>query len=350
MTQAMQTELEQLKEVNESEELINPGRKSEFISNQYIQDLYRFYKLNPRKKDFEDIFNWRMDFHHKFALGDILKEDRKILRNIAEYYFVKDYFEDAAEIFEYLLEKDKSGELFQKIAWCYQKTGKVEAALEAYLNAELYGLNQAWNHKRVALCYRILKKPAKALEYYRAAEKLEPENLSIQLNIGHCLLELNKYEDALKCYFKVEYLQPGYKKVWRPIAWCSFLTGKKDQAEKYYLKLLEEEPNKHDFINMGHVMWSLGNRREALENYKRSISEGGFTESEFLEVFEEDLPHLIDQGIDTEDVPIMLDQSDIFWKIKICTATYLPLLPSAHLSFQDYEKHSEHLHPPQILQ
>jgi len=51
---------------------------------------------------------------------------------------------------------------------------------------------------------------------------------------------------------------------------------------------------------------------EALDFYKKSISEAGFTETEFLEVFEEDLPHLLDQGIDNEDVPIMLDQLRYF--------------------------------------
>jgi tetratricopeptide (TPR) repeat protein len=121
-------------------------------------------------------------------------------------------------------------------------------------------------------------------------------------------LELNKYDEALKCYFKVEYLAPGNKKVWRPIAWCSFLTGKKEQADKYFTMLINDEPNKHDFINMGHVRWSLGNRQSALEYYQKSISKEGFSQPEFLEVFEDDIPHLINQGIDKDDIPIMLDQ------------------------------------------
>jgi tetratricopeptide (TPR) repeat protein len=186
----------------------------------------------------------------------------------------------------------------------------------------LYEVNQLWNLKKIALCYRNLKEPDKALEYYQAAGKADPDNLSNHLNIGHCLLELNKFDEALKCYFKVEYLAPGNKKVWRPIAWCSFLTGKKDQAEKYFLKLIEDQPNRHDYMNMGHVQWSLGNRKSALEYYQRSIfkekssaeegSKEGFSEAEFLEVFEEDLPRLLDQGINSDDIPIMLDQLRYF--------------------------------------
>ena len=312
MTQAMKAEMEQVQELRHDEELLDPGRKAEFVSNQYIQDLYRFYKLFPRKSDFIDIFNWRFDFHNKPAIGDILKEDIKVMRNIAEYYLAKEHFDEAGGIFGFLLEREKSGELYQKLAWCYQKKGDFTMALDCYLTAELYGVDQIWNLNKIALCYRNLKKPDKALDYYRAAEKIDPENLSNQLNIGNCLIELEKYEEALKCYFKVEYLAPGNKKVWRPIAWCSFLTGKKEQAEKYFLKLMDEQPVKHDFINMGHVQWSLSNRKSALDYYKKSISSNGFTEAEFLEIFEEDKPRLLDQGIDNDDIPIMLDQLRYF--------------------------------------
>ena len=220
MAQGMKAEMDQFKEIEKDEEMVVPGKKAEFISNQYIQDLYRFYKLHPRKSGFEDIFNWRFDFHNSETIGSILKEDPKILRNIAEYYFGKNYFDEAVEIYNYLLTLEKSGEIYQKVAFCYQKMGIYKKALDNYRKAELYELNKLWNQKKIALCYRNLKQPAMALEYYRQAEKLDPENLNIQLSIGNCLLELNQFDEALKCYFKVEYLSPGNKKVWRPIGWC----------------------------------------------------------------------------------------------------------------------------------
>jgi tetratricopeptide (TPR) repeat protein len=312
LTQGVKTAMDQFREIEQDEELTNPDQKAAFVSNQYIQDLYRFYKLHPRKNDFEDIFNWRFDFHNKITLGNILKENEKMLRNIAEYYFSKNYFEEAGDIFEYLLSIEKEGELYQKIGFCYQKLGNFTTALESYQKAELYELNRLWTFKKIALCYRNLKQPDKALEYYKKAEKLDPGDLNNLLNVGHCLLELGLFDEALKYYFKVEYLAPGNKKVWRPIAWCSFLTGKKEQAEQYFLKLIEEESNKHDLMNMGHVQWSLGNRKAALDYYKKSISKVGFSEAEFMDVFDEDLPQLLHQGIDKDDVPIMLDQLRYF--------------------------------------
>jgi tetratricopeptide (TPR) repeat protein len=312
MAEGMNAEMAQFNELQNDEELTDPGKKLGFISNQYIQDLYRFYKLHPRKNDFEDIFDWRFDFHNKIALGDILKEDDKILRNIAEYYFSKNHFEEAAEIFNYLLKVEKNGELYQKLGYCYQKCGDYEEALNAYKKAELFGLNKLWNYKKIALCYRNLKQPKSALEYYQLAESLDEENLNIQLSIGHCFIELQQFGEALKCYFKVEYLAPGNKNVRRPIGWCSFVTGKKEQAEKYFKLLIDDSPGKHDLMNMGHVQWSLGKRKEALNFYKRSIAQTDFTESEFFDVFEEDLHYLLKQGVEKEDVPIMLDQLRYF--------------------------------------
>ena len=312
MAQGMNAEMSQFNELQKDEELTDPGRRSGFVSNQYIHDLYRFYKLHPRNNDFEDIFKWRFDFHNKITVGSILNEDEKVLRNIAEYYFNKNYFEEAAEIFKSLLAIEKNGELFQKLGFCFQKSGDYERALDAYQKAELFGLNNMWNFNKIALCYRNLKQPQKALEYYLEVEKLNDQDLNTELNIGHCYLELEQFEEALKCYFKVEYLAPGNKKVWRPLGWCSFVTGKKEQAAKYFQLLTEDEPGKHDFMNMGHVQWSMGNRKAALDFYKKSISTTYFSEKEFFEVFEEDLHHLLNQGVDKEDVPIMLDQLRYF--------------------------------------
>ena len=312
IAQGMNAEISQLIELQKDEEITDPGKLRGIVSNQYIQDLYRFYKLHPRKNDFEDIFKWRFDFHNKISIGDILREDEKVLKNIAEYLFKKNYYSEAAEIFNDLLSIERNGEMYQKVGYCLQKSGDFNGALEAYQKAELFDMNKVWLYNKIAFCYRNLKKPKKALEYYLELERNEPENLNNELNIGHCYLELEEFEMALKCYFKVEYLAPENKKVWRPLGWCSFVTGKKEQALKYFQLIVEDDPGKHDLMNMGHVQWSLGNRKAALEYYKRSITPKLFTETEFFNIFGEDLHHLLKQGIDKDDVPIMLDQLRYF--------------------------------------
>lgn len=308
MFDSLSSEFDQLIEAEGEDDLIAHGKKAESVSGQYIRDLYRFFKLHPQREGFEDIFSWTFDFHNKITFHNLLREENLLLRNIAEYYFAKNYFQDAAEIYVLLLQENEEAELIQKLAFCYQKMDKFELALSYYLKADLFDQNRTWNHKKIALCYRHLKKPDFALQHYLQAVLLEPENLGIHISIGHCRMELKQYEEALKSYFKVEYLSPGNKKVWRPIGWCSLLVGKKQQSEQYFRKLMEDSPNKFDLMNMGHVQWCLGNRKLALDFYQQSISDAEMSENDFMEAFHEDLEHLLRQGVDAEDVPIMLDQ------------------------------------------
>lgn len=308
MFDSLSAEFDQLIESEDEDDLIANNKREEAVSGQYIRDLYRFFKLHPQREGFEDIFSWAFDFHNKNVFRDLLGEESQLLRNIAEFYFAKNYYQDAARIYEMLLLEFEEVELIQKLAYCYQKMDRFELALSFYLKADLFDKNRIWNHKKIALCYRHLKKPDLALEYYLHAIALEPENLGIHISIGHCRMELKQYDEALKSYFKVEYLSPGNKKIWRPIGWCSLLVGKKQQSEQYFRKLVEDSPNKFDLMNMGHVQWCMGKRKIALDYYMQSINNAEMSEKEFMEAFMEDVEHLLRQGVDADDVPIMLDQ------------------------------------------
>jgi tetratricopeptide (TPR) repeat protein len=312
VSDSLKAESEQFDEIARDESFLSHNKKAEKIISQYIMDLYRFFKIHPQRDGFEDIFAWKFDFHNKFAFSKLLGEDPKIQRSIAEFNFAKNYFHEAADLFEILLQGKNDAEMLQKLAYCYQKMGDYKKALNFYLKADLFDQNKLWNLKKIALCYRSLKKPVKALEYYQLAEILEPDNLTLHVSIGQCQMELKLYEEALKSYYKVEYLSPGNKKIWRPIGWCSFLIGKIEQAGKYYERLISENPNKYDLLNMGHVQWCLGNRKAALDYYKRSINDPESSEKDFMEAFDEDLQNLIKQGVNADDVPIMLDQLRYF--------------------------------------
>jgi len=249
-----------------------------------------------------------MDFHNKWFFKQSLA-DHSSLREIGEYYFKKNYFEDALEIFHLIHKKQpEAKEIIQKLAYSHQQLEEYEQAINFYLQADLIDAQSTWTKKKIALCYHHLKDLDKALQYYKEAENLAPDNLHTQASIGHCLLEIKDFEQALKYYFKVEYLDPAHKKAWRPIAWCSFVLGKFDQAEKYYHKLLVSEKNKHDLMNLGHVLWCKKERKEALSYYQKSIRQPDHSIHDFMETFNEDISYLKAHGIDAADIPIMLDQ------------------------------------------
>jgi tetratricopeptide (TPR) repeat protein len=277
------------------------------VARQYIQDLYRFYKLFPRRQNVEDIFTMKPEFYQVPSIANFIS-DSESLTIIGEYYFHRNYFEEAADVFNVLLRKDINNEtLLQKKGYCLQMMGKLEEALDSYLRAELLNSNNSWTIKKLAYCYRALKQPGEALSYYRKAEQLNPDNLSIQLSIGHCYLELKNYTEALKHYFKVEYLTNNKEKAWRPIAWCSFLSGKYEQALDYFQKIIASNPNAIDYLNAGHTRLAMGNSKEALELYKSALNSNGNSFEKFTESFVADIPDLLNAGVKTDDIPIILD-------------------------------------------
>jgi tetratricopeptide (TPR) repeat protein len=290
------------------EELLDNIRNVHPAARQYIQDLYRFYKLFPQHADFEDIFEIKPDFYQVPSIAGFVS-DTESQMIIGEYYFNRNYFREAIAVFDGLLQENGNNEtLLQKKGYCLQMQEKLEEALTVYLKAELFNENNSWTIKKLAYCYRALKQPKEALEYYRKAEQLNPNNLSILLNIGHCYLELKNYSEALKCYFKVEYMSDKKEKAWRPIAWCSFLTGKYKEASDYYGKIMENcNPNAVDYLNAGHTRLALKNNKEALNLYKLALNVPDNSYEKFIESFTADIPDLLNAGVKEENIPVILD-------------------------------------------
>ncbi|MDG5800681.1 tetratricopeptide repeat protein [Marinilabiliaceae bacterium ANBcel2] len=302
------SEMKTLKEVENSDNIIDPEKKALSISNQYIQDLYRFFKVHPAKNYFNDPFAWKLDFYNSNFISLIFKSE-EFYNKISEYLFSKGRFNEAAEAFNILNSKSEPDmQRTQKLAFCYQQKKEYKKALNLYLKADIIDHTQTWNIKKIALCYRYLNNSEKALEYYLKAEKEAPENIHTLVSIGHCLLEIKDFSKALNYYFKVEYLNPGNKKVWRPIVWCALALGKFDQSEKYCKNLIDSTPSYHDYMNMGHIQWCKGNIEEALTWYKKSITESKNSIDKFYKTFQNDFDILKNHNINQVDVPIMIDK------------------------------------------
>ncbi len=300
-------EMDSVSEIEKSEGLINDFATTKSIYTQYLQDLYRFFKLHPWKKEFQDVFLWEPDIFNTAFIKNIIT-DSKTIRNIAEFYFDKQFYPYALNIFLSLLERNKKDiELFEKIAFCYEKTGDFQNALDFYKKAEIIETERLWITKKIAFCSKFLNRWDEALTYYRLAEKRNPEDMKVQANIGQCLIHLEQYEEALQYYFKVEVLAPENHKIRRPLAWCSFATGKFDTAADYLNRLLAGDPeNRYDLLNLGHALWCMKEEEQALEAYKKSVA--SFKNFRNFETsFLEDKKHLLKHGVDEFDIDLMIE-------------------------------------------
>lgn len=298
---------DEIKKMQEEERALHPFREEETLIKQYIQSLYRFFKLFSRRAEFTDIFDLPLDYHEVEPFYPVVRQP-KHLERIALYYFEKNNFNEAISAYTLLAESGSTkSETWQKIGYSKQMLGDIEGALQAYLHADLMEENNTWLLNRVAYCYRVLKEPATALEYYRRLEQFRPDDLTIQLNIGHCYLELKQYDEALNYYFKVELLDSGSPRAWRPIAWCAFLSRKFDTARDYYARVMERKPTAHDYLNAGHVELCLENIKRGVEFYTLSKQKAGSMEA-FQSLLFDDEEELRQAGVDTGILPIILDK------------------------------------------
>ncbi len=306
MLKVFRMELEGLQQLEEDEKGVDPYKIFRTNVTQYLQDIYRFFKLSPYRKEFEDLFTGKLDIYNSEFFRLIGNAD-EVEAGLADYFFSKNYYSDALALFLKQLEnKSDAPQLYEKIAFCYQEEENYEEALKFYRRAELIE-RKPWTLKKIGLCLRRTGRTDEALDHYLQAGQMEPDNMHTAIMTGHCYLDLHDYEEALKYYFRVEYNDPGNIRILRPIAFCYLALGRFDDSEKYYERLSSGKLNAHDYINKGHLALCKGNKKEAVDFYRLSIAGGEITREEFMSIFEEDRSLLLSLGVNPEDLPILLD-------------------------------------------
>lgn len=304
-----EAELEQMKDMASEEELLDPTLISNAIVTQYIQDLYRFFKLFPFRHEFDDIFQWRFRIHNLSFYLDHFKNE-SFLEKIAAFLFDKEHWSDSINLYSYLndLGQPKS-ERYQKIGYAYQQQENYTEAIRHYEKAELFDTDHLWILKKLSWCLIKNRDYEHAAIVIDQALKLQPNNLKLHSQAGQCQLNLKAYDQAMQHYSQVRYYSPGNLNALRPIAYCQFITGKLDQAIESYEEILETvtPPSPYDLINAGHVALCMGNREKAWTFYSLSLKQESFSKELFVSAFEEDIEHLTSNGINPDEIPLILD-------------------------------------------
>ena len=291
-------------------ELPDERKKRVSIINAFVMDLYRFFKLFSRRREFIAVMdNPRLDMTDYLPLSRVTR-NAHVLELLGTFYFKNGFYDDAIRCFSHLESSDEATDehIYQKIGFAYQNAGNIEKALNYYKRYELLHEDDAWNIRHLAACYRQLGKQELALEYYRRAEAINPENISLALTIGHVLLEQNRTSEALQQYFKVDLMEDKKHRAWRPIAWCSFLLNDYDRAIDYYDRIARNgKPSPQDLLNRGHVLLCQGKNQEAIETYRDCLLSMDGNTDKFRAAFKGDALELRLHGVTAVDQALIPD-------------------------------------------
>lgn len=290
--------------------LKNHNERPEVISNSYIHDLYRFFKLHPRRAEFKDPFEKKIALHSLSFFRDLL-ETPEYQKQLADTLFQLEEYEEANEVYDFLLYgfkgEDKSyinADFYRRYAYTTQKLKLYESALEIYERADLMQPNHLWTLRQMATCCRMEEAYEEAIGYYRQIEEMMPDNTQILLHIASCYANMKEYKKALDYLAKADYLDADNLKVLRALAWCNFLKGNYERANEYCRRVLNMQAETSDYLNAGHVAWIMGNVTEAIELYKQT-AQMCKQRQQFVDMFNKDIPLLEERGIATTDIALM---------------------------------------------
>jgi len=137
MLKVFRMELEGLQQLDDEDAMTDPTKKFRINVTQYLQDIYRFFKLSPYKREFEDIFTGKLDIYNSefFRMTCNAQEAEA---GLADYFFSKDFYDDALALYlKQVKEKPDDALLYEKMGYCCQEIGDFESALRYYKRAEL---------------------------------------------------------------------------------------------------------------------------------------------------------------------------------------------------------------------
>lgn len=299
---------EQMEEMKKDEALHSSHSIEKTISKNYIQGLFRFFKLYPKSNDFANMFSVSLILH-KTYLFDILSSNEELKTNVAEFYFSKKLYPQALELFKEIEnETEPSAALYQKIGFAHQQTSQVVQALEAYKKADLIQPDDYWTLKKIALCHKLLGDNQSALKIYKHIDFIKPNVLNTQMQIANCYITQNKLDEALKILLESNEQFRENSKIWRAIVSTSFKAGKLEQAQ-YFSDLIFEkntiEP--YDSIIAGHIYWCSKKTKEALDKYNKGIELINNEWNKFVELFHQDQEILISLGKEENEISLLLD-------------------------------------------
>lgn len=242
-----------------------------FYRRQYLQDLYRFFRINDCRRAFSDPFSnkdnklfldntvYAGSMHDgaisvvTFLLKRKLFVEAKLMLHA---YFDKNRLEDNLLAGRIALKEGQYALAETLFAQAYKMEGGQERALKGYALASFRCLHYA----QASLLYKQLT-------------ALYPEKTLYPMNEAIALINDDKPEEAVKILYELNYKDPNNADVKRVLAWAMLCTKQLDKSAKLYQELLSlDNPEAADYLNAGYCAWFGGKGEEAAKLFQQAQS------------------------------------------------------------------------------
>lgn len=273
--------------------------------NSYVHSLYRFYHLFRRKGEFYNPFDHVVNPADIPAVSDDFNT-QEALMSLGEFYFKTRLYNYARRIFTRLdgLSSPRA-DRYQKLGFCCEKLGDLDAAASYYEQADLLDGASQWNLRRLSSVYRRLGQYSSAIDAASRLEALQPDNAETAATLANLFILSGNYSEAISRLQKIEFNDPDNPRYLRPLAWALMMNRDFESAATYYDRIISSDPTATDLLNAGHLAWATRRIGEAINYYRLSAERS--TLEKTTEAIRSDASALERIGIDTSVMPLVID-------------------------------------------
>lgn len=278
-----------------------------FLCNDYVRQMYRFFRLNPWQIDDPFLALRQLHKSQVFHLLYASAAEKKVL---ADTIMDCRSYQLAGNIYALIADLLQMPEVYSHWGFCYQKNGEFELALSCYAKAEALKPSE-WLLRQMEYCNKQLKAWD---EVIRLCDRLLAINSSSAASEAYlfekakCCEMMELYAEALQLFYRLDLQHPDSPAVLRSIGWCSILCDDYETAAKYYARLAALGKEKLiDWLNQGHLHFIRGDRMEAFRCYHRCLLQSPGLK-DFLQMFRPDRYILMEKGLTREEIYLMEDQ------------------------------------------
>jgi len=163
----------------------------------------------------------------------------------------------------------KNPEVFYLKGVCFRGKKEYKKAVSQFKKAVSVDPGYSYAYAGLGIMYDVTGESQKAVEYYTKAIKLDPGISLFYNNLGVSLMADGKVEKAIESFQKCIALDPNSRRAVNNLGLAYGRLGKDDKALAIFKRLGDEAVA---YNNMGYVCQMRGDRKKAIEMYKKAIA------------------------------------------------------------------------------
>lgn len=282
-----------------------------YMRRMYLQNLYRFFRLNAKRGEFKSPFEHHDDylFFANPLFAQTALESR--MMEIASFLMKRNRNEEARMVLDCCHTTEKDYQYYIMMGTLLQRLPQSLRLSEIDCFRHALSLKPADRKAQAGLARALFRAGnyGQALDTYELLLADNPDSKAYTLNAAICLVNLQRNEEALKFLFKLNYLYPDDDHVNRVLAWVLTMEGKYEQAQGLFNKLLaQESPFAEDILNYGYCLWFSGDITNAIQAFRQYVSSEEDSQSRIEQAFLTSEYDLIRQHhISDVEIQMMLD-------------------------------------------